>query len=210
VKSHQNALGAEISAPIPLGFGTCKAYLNGESAGTLEIPISCEPDRCVPVRVFHEYQDPAHYYSKPANAPPDRMKIAGGASSLLARVALVLLGSGLACEAFAFWSRDAQSQGWFIAGLFDRRERMYLSLRDFSHVRIVEMEVEGSGDDPGRPAWLVSLEGPVHYASNTGIVQRQRGVELAMLDTHLDALVYAARIGAHLGLRILDTGESWA
>jgi hypothetical protein len=69
------------------------------------------------------------------------------------------------------------------------------------------MEHERSASDS---EWCVSLEEPIYYASSDGVVERRPGIELATLGSHLSALQYAARIGTHLGLKILDTGRSWS
>ena len=74
-------------------------------------------------------------------------------------------------------------------------------------MRIVEAEIAGEADGP---QWHVSLEEPVHYASSRGIVERRKGIELETFGAHLNALEYAARIGTHLNLKILDTGRSWS
>jgi hypothetical protein len=94
-----------------------------------------------------------------------------------------------------------------LPGVYEGRDRKCRSLRDFSHVRIVEMECEASAHVTD---WCVSLEEPIYYASSSGVVERRRGVELETLGSHLSALHYAARIGTHLGLKILDTGRSWS
>jgi len=98
----------------------------------------------------------------------------------------------------------------WLPGIFIGRKGKHRSFREFSHVRVVQSDVAVGGKKPCRSVWLVSLEGPVHYASNTGIVQRKGGLDLVEMDAHHAALEYAARIATHLDVRILDTGRSWS
>lgn len=316
---HGRALTVCGDLSVPFGVKSCRIFLNGESAGSLELEIlcdesdaeeiaerltlrvpgdpmllgrassryagktlllvcrsealrvaakppeqvglhwdhqdigsvSCELAKCVPIEVFHTLQDPSRYCSGLSKVRRGKIRIAGEAYYTLAFAAALLLGAGLAGEAFAYANRANHSLDWFtiglsivffgffcaltwrhlphrevwieftrervsvydrmwLPGLFGGRDGKHRSFREFSHVRVVQTDVAVGKKKPHRSMWLVSLEGPVHYASNTGIVERKGGVELAEVDAHHAALEYAARIATYLGLRILDTGKSWS
>jgi hypothetical protein len=104
-----------------------------------------------------------------------------------------------------------ETRGRYLFLRFRVLETSDRSLRDFSHVRIVERaQFRSFGDEgPAQPAWIASLEGPVAWAGEAGDVQlHSNELRLREFGSRRSALRYAARVALSLGMRVLDSSDT--
>ncbi len=83
------------------------------------------------------------------------------------------------------------------------------SLDDFDHVRVyMRWQIAQSLDEDDQEIWMVTLEGPIPFASTDGTVHlHDEALPVGNFASEFTARKVAAEVAFHTGLKILDTGH---
>ncbi|MBW2244640.1 MAG: hypothetical protein JRH01_21880 [Deltaproteobacteria bacterium] len=83
------------------------------------------------------------------------------------------------------------------------------SLDEFDHVRVyMRWRIAQSADEHDQEIWLVTLEGPIPFASADGTVHlHDEALSIGNFASEFAARKVAAEVAFHTGLKILDTGH---
>jgi hypothetical protein len=83
------------------------------------------------------------------------------------------------------------------------------SLDDFDHVRVyMRWQIAQNIDEQDQEIWMVTLEGPIPFASTDGTVHlHDEALPIGNFASEFTARKLAAEVAFHTGLKILDTGH---